>query len=160
MDERKIKFGKSLFLSTLQCFFEGDRELFKGLFIDSIDWNWESYPVLRLDLNIDSYSEPGHLDSSLDNVFKKWEDKYEVKGTADSLSSRFQNIIEAAHKKTGRQVVVLVDEYDKPLVANINNKENIDHYRSKLSSVYSNFKVLLPYYVKCRSEEEAKRLED
>ena len=137
---RPRRFGKSLFLSTLQCFFEGERDLFKGLFIDSIEWNWESYPVLRLDLNTDSYSEPGHLDSLLDNIFKKWERKYDVREIADSLTIRFQNIIEAAHLKTGRQVVILVDEYDKPLVANINNKGNIDHYRSKLSSVYSNFK--------------------
>ncbi|MDE6697722.1 MAG: ATP-binding protein [Muribaculaceae bacterium] len=137
---RPRRFGKSLFLSTLQCFFEGERELFKGLFIDSVDWNWESYPVLRLDLNTDSYSERGHLDSLLDNIFKKWENKYEVKEIADSLATRLQNIIETAHLKTGRQVVILVDEYDKPLVANINNKENIEHYRSKLSSIYSNFK--------------------
>ena len=137
---RPRRFGKSLFLSTLKYFFEGERELFKGLFIDSIDWDWESYPVLRLDLNTDSYSEPGHLDSLLDNIFKKWEKEYEVKEIADSSATRLQNIIEAAHMKTGQQVVILVDEYDKPLVANINNKENIEHYRSKLSSVYSNFK--------------------
>ncbi len=137
---RPRRFGKSLFLSTLKYFFEGERELFKGLFIDSIGWDWESYPVLRLDLNTDSYSEIGHLDSLLDNIFKKWEKEYEVKEIADSLATRLQNIIEAAHLKTGRQVVILVDEYDKPLVANINNKENIEHYRSKLSSVYSNFK--------------------
>lgn len=137
---RPRRFGKSLFLSTLQYFFEGKRELFKGLHADTIDWNWEQYPVLRLDLNTDSYNEPGHLDSLLDNIFNKWEVKYDVKKTAGSLTARFKNIIEAAHEKTGRQVVILVDEYDKPLVVNINNKENIDHYQNKLSSVYSNFK--------------------
>ncbi|MDE6480914.1 MAG: AAA family ATPase [Muribaculaceae bacterium] len=99
---RPRRFGKSLFLSTLKYFFEGERELFKGLFIDSIDWNWESYPVLRLDLNTDSYSEPVHLDSLLDNIFKKWEKEYEVKEIGGSLATRFQNIIEVAHLKTGR----------------------------------------------------------
>lgn len=137
---RPRRFGKSLFLSTLQYFFEGKRELFKGLYADSMDWNWEAYPVLRLDLNTDSYNEQGHLDSVLDNLFKKWENEYDIGEIAGSLAARFQNIIEAAHKKTGKPVVILVDEYDKPLVTNINNKENIDHYRSKLSAVYSNFK--------------------
>ena len=137
---RPRRFGKSLFLSTLQYFFEGKRELFKDTYADTIDWDWEQYPVLRLDLNTDSYNEKGHLDSLLDNIFNKWEVKYDVKETAGSLAARFKNIIEAAHVKTGRQVVVLVDEYDKPLVVNINNRENIDHYQGKLSSVYSNFK--------------------
>ncbi|MDE6695562.1 MAG: AAA family ATPase, partial [Muribaculaceae bacterium] len=137
---RPRRFGKSLFLSTLQCFFEGRRELFKGLYAESIDWDWELYPVMRLDLNSNSYSEPGRLDAFLDNIFKKWETEFDIVDIAGSLSDRFQNIIEAAHKKTGKQVVILVDEYDKPLVANINNKDNIEHYRDILSSVYSNFK--------------------
>lgn len=137
---RPRRFGKSLFLSTLQYFFEGKRELFKGLYADSLDWNWEQFPVLRIDLNTDSYKEPGHLDSLLDNSFRKWEDEYDVKETAHSMAARFKNIIEAAHLKTGHQVVILVDEYDKPLVNNINNKGNIDHYRDRLSSLYSNFK--------------------
>ena len=137
---RPRRFGKSLFLSTLQCFFEGRRELFKGLDVESLDWNWDSYPVLRLDLNRVGYKTQGELDGVYDNTFKKWETEYGVAYIAESFSARFENIIEAAHKKTGRQVVILVDEYDKPMVANINNKKNIDHYREKLSSVYSNFK--------------------
>ncbi len=137
---RPRRFGKSLFLSTLQYFFEGKRDLFKGLYADSMDWTWDEYPVLRLDLNSDSYKEAGRLDILLDNIFSKWENVYEISKEAGSFATRFQNIIEAAHEKTGRQVVILVDEYDKPLVANINNKDNIDHYRDKLSSVYANFK--------------------
>ncbi|MDE5850232.1 MAG: AAA family ATPase, partial [Muribaculaceae bacterium] len=137
---RPRRFGKSLFLSTLQYFFEGRRELFKGLAVDTMDWDWESYPVLRLDLNPEKYEEKGRLDILYDNAFRKWEKEYDVDHIAGSFSSRFGNIIEAAHKKTGKQVVILVDEYDKPLVANINNKENIGHYRENLSSVYSNFK--------------------
>ena len=137
---RPRRFGKSLFLSTLQYFFEGRRELFKGLYIDSTDWDWEPYPVLRLDLNRSRYKAKGELDEVYNNTFKKWEAKYDIVDIAESFSARFENIIEAAHSKTGRRVVILVDEYDKPMVANINNKENIDHYREKLSSVYSNFK--------------------
>lgn len=135
---RPRRFGKSLFLSTLQNFFEGKRELFKGLTVDSMNWDWEPYTVLRLDLNRDSYKDIGKLDVVYENTFKKWEAEYDVTDIAGSFSARFENIIEAAHKKTGRQVVILVDEYDKPLVDNIHNKENIDHYRDRLSSVYSN----------------------
>ncbi|MBD5276031.1 MAG: ATP-binding protein [Bacteroides sp.] len=137
---RPRRFGKSLFLSTLQCFFEGRRKLFEGLDVESLDWDWEPYPVLRLDLNRDGYKAKGELDGVYDNTFRKWEAQYGVGDIATSFSARFENIIEAAHKKTGRQVVILVDEYDKPMVANINNRENIDHYREKLTSVYSNFK--------------------
>lgn len=137
---RPRRFGKSLFLSSLQYFFEGERDLFKGLFIDSTDWNWEAYPVLRLDLNSENYAEQGQLDGVIDNTFKKWEKKYDVEVNGESISVRFQNIIERAHETTGKQVVILVDEYDKPLVKNINRKDNLDHYRERLSSIYSNFK--------------------
>ena len=137
---RPRRFGKSLFLSTLQCFFEGKRELFKGLYADSMDWDWEPYPVLRLDLNYNSYIEQGRLDSVLDNTFRVWEEKYGVEVKDDDYSQRLRTIIRTAHERTGKLVVILVDEYDKPLVENINNKENIDHYRSKLSAIYSNFK--------------------
>lgn len=137
---RPRRFGKSLFLSVLQYFFEGKRELFKDLFVDSTDWEWESYPVLRLDLNVEKYDEPGILDTVLDNYFNAWESLYGVDVTSESLPARFHNIIEAAHRKTGRQVVILVDEYDKPLVGNLNKDDNFEHYQAKLASVYSNFK--------------------
>lgn len=137
---RPRRFGKSLFLSTLRYFFEGKRELFRGLYIDSTDWDWESYPVFRLDLNVDRYAEPGVLDRVLDNLFRKWEREYGVVDVAEDLSIRFMNIIKAAHEKTGRQVVILVDEYDKPLVGNLNNDDNFGHYRLKLAGVYSSFK--------------------
>ncbi len=137
---RPRRFGKSLFLSTLEYFYRGDREIFKGLYIDSIPWDWKPYPVLRLDLNIQKYEEPGLLDSVLNHYFLNWEEKYGVSTIADTLSLRFQNIIKAAHEKTGSKVVILVDEYDKPLVNNLNNDEIFEHYRAKLASVYSNFK--------------------
>ncbi|MDE6795973.1 MAG: ATP-binding protein [Muribaculaceae bacterium] len=137
---RPRRFGKSLFLSTLQQFFEGKRELFKGLYIDSVKWDWEAYPVLRLDLNMERYAEPGKLDDVLDKIFRGWEAKYGIDVKDRNHTQRFATIIEAAHKKTGRQVVILVDEYDKPLVGNLNEIENFEHYRSKLAAIYSNFK--------------------
>lgn len=137
---RPRRFGKSLFLSTLQCFFEGRKELFEGLYAYSMDWDWKPYPVLRIDLNADNYSDIGKLDIVLDNIFSKWEEQYAVERKAGSLGTRFYNIVEAAHRKTGRQVVILVDEYDKPMVANISNEPVIDHYRDRLAAVYSIFK--------------------
>ena len=137
---RPRRFGKSLFLSTLRYFYEGRRELFKGLYIDSIDWDWETYPVLRLDLNTEKYRDPGLLDGVLDNYFRIWEQEYGVRVIGDSLSVRFRNIIKAANQKTGHKVVILVDEYDKPLISNLNDDDNFEHYRAKLASVYSNFK--------------------
>lgn len=137
---RPRRFGKSLFLSTLRYFFEGHRELFKGLSINSIDWAWDEYPVLYLDLNTDRYTEPNQLDEVLENFFRRWEEKYDVHTNDLGYSQRFKNIIEAAHNTTGKQVVILVDEYDKPLVGNLNKEDHFGHFRSKLASIYSNFK--------------------
>lgn len=137
---RPRRFGKSLFLSTLRYFFEGNKELFEGLYIDSIDHDWQKYPLLYFDLNQERYARPGLLDRVADNMFRKWEKLYDINFISQDLSIRFSNIIEAAHKKTGRQVVILVDEYDKPLVGNLNESANFEHYRSKLAAIYSNFK--------------------
>ncbi|MDE7420086.1 MAG: ATP-binding protein [Muribaculaceae bacterium] len=137
---RPRRFGKSLFLSTLRYFFEGRRELFKGLYIDSVNWDWQEYPVLKLDLNSSRYDEPGLLEGVLDNMFRDWERKYDVEVEDEDYSQRFKTIIKTAHEKTGRQVVILVDEYDKPLVGNLNKYDNFEHYRAKLASIYSNFK--------------------
>ena len=137
---RPRRFGKSLFLSTLRYFFEGRRELFKGLYIDSTDWDWKSYPVLHLDLNSDRFAEQGKLEKVLDNLFREWERKFEIDVKDDDYSQRFKTIIRTAHEKTGQQVVILVDEYDKPLVGNLHNDENFEHYRTRLASLYSNFK--------------------
>ena len=137
---RPRRFGKSLFLSTLKYFFEGRRELFKGLYIDSVDWDWESYPVLHLDLNTDRYAGTGLLEGVLDNLFRKWETIYGIDVRDTEPSQRFKTIIEGVHEKTGRQVVVLVDEYDKLLVGNLHNDHDFEHYRTRLASLYSNFK--------------------
>ena len=116
---RPRRFGKSLFLSSLRYFFEGKRELFQGLYIDSTDWDWEEYPVLYLDLNTDRYAEKGVLDDVLNTLFTEWEAKYEVPEISESISQRFKNIIKWAHLRTGKQVIILVDEYDTPLVGNL-----------------------------------------
>lgn len=137
---RPRRFGKSLLLSTIQCVFEGKKDLFNGLFISNTDWQWDKYPVLRIDLNVERYAQPGLLDDVLDKLFSNWEAQYGVENISTNLSLRFHSIIEAAYQSTGRQVVILVDEYDKPLVANMNDNANFDHYRQRLASIYSHFK--------------------
>ncbi len=137
---RPRRFGKSLFLSTLKYFFEGRRELFKGLYIDSAEWDWEPYPVLHLDLNTDRFAKPDVLDDVLETQFIDWEEEYGITEKMETYSQRFKTIIKEAHDKTGRQVVILVDEYDKPLVSNLKDTDNFERYRTQLASLYSNFK--------------------
>lgn len=141
---RPRRFGKSLFLSTLRYFFEGERELFKGLYIDSTDWNWEKYPVLHIDLNSGEYSDPGNLDVTIDYLLSHWEKEYNIELIPGDATTRFHNIITNAHNKTGKQVIILVDEYDKPLIKNI-DKEAFEDYQEKLAALYSNFKTCAPH---------------
>ncbi|MDE6027400.1 MAG: ATP-binding protein [Muribaculaceae bacterium] len=142
---RPRRFGKSLFLSVLKYFFEGEKALFKGLYAESLDWDWRSYPVLRIDLNTDRFAEPNRLNVALDDLFTEWETKYGVTYQSGEPSVRFRNIIKSAYEMTGERVVILVDEYDRPLVGNLNNDENFNHYREALSTLYSNFKSSADY---------------
>lgn len=137
---RPRRFGKSLFINTLKCFFEGKRELFKGLYIDSIDWDWEEYPVFRLDLNTRRFQDDANLEVLLNDFLTKYEAKYGIERPETDLSGRFGNLIESVAKKTGKNVVILVDEYDKPLVNNLHNREKFEHFRSQLAEIYSHFK--------------------
>lgn len=143
---RPRRFGKSLFLSTLKCFFQGKRHLFKGLYADSMEWDWEPYPVLYLDLNIEKYHTPETLDEVVRNSLTEWEAEYDVVPIIDNLSIRFRNIIKAAYEKTGRKVVILVDEYDKPLVGNLHGERtDFEFSRDRLAAIYSNFKSSSDY---------------
>lgn len=137
---RPRRFGKSLFLSTLEAFFEGKRELFEGLAITKYDYDWEPRPVLHLNLvNVDA-SDPDKLENSLDRQFRKWEEKYGMTNIARNLSDRFGEIIQTAYERTGKQVVILIDEYDKPLVFHIDSEEEKDKFRAILKPIYSNLK--------------------
>ncbi len=142
---RPRRFGKSLFLSTLKCFFEGRRELFEGLYINSTSWNWEPYPVLYLDLNIQKYKDEGELDDLIEHRLIAWEKEYGIEPKVMNQSIRFSEVIRVAAEKSGKGVVILVDEYDKPLVNNLHNRKRLDLYRSKLAEIYSNFKSSADY---------------
>lgn len=144
---RPRRFGKSLFLSTLKCFYEGKRELFKGLHIDCADWKWDCYPVLYLDLNTRRYQDDSKLDLLLSDFFEEYEVKYGIEAPAENtdISGRFGRLIRRVAEKTGKSVVILVDEYDKPLVNNIHNPARFEMYRSELAELYSNLKSSADY---------------
>ncbi|MDE6340175.1 MAG: ATP-binding protein, partial [Muribaculaceae bacterium] len=137
-----------LFLSTLKCFFEGKRDLFKGLYADSMDWEWEEHPVIYIDLNNQQYKDDADfsdLDILLDAMLRRYEEKWEISSPETNFSARFEYLIRQLAEKTGKGVVILVDEYDKPLVNNINNSGRFVTYRNKLASIYSNFKSSADY---------------
>ncbi|MDE6234510.1 MAG: ATP-binding protein [Muribaculaceae bacterium] len=143
---RPRRFGKSLLLSTLEAYYLGKRELFKGLALDSLTEDWEPHPVLHLDLNYGNYDEPNGLEEILNNHLIKWEKEYGISDTpATSPAVRFNNIIQRAYEQTGKKVVILIDEYDKPLLNTIDKPELADIYRSKLKAFYGNLKTMDAY---------------
>lgn len=115
---RPRRFGKSLLLSTIGAYLEGRRDLFTGLAIEGLEKSWTAYPVLRLDLNAENYSNAVGLEAILSRQLVQWERMYGVDESETTLGGRFAGIIRRACEKTGQRVVVLVDEYDKPACTN------------------------------------------
>ena len=138
---RPRRFGKSLLISTMEAYFSGRKDLFKGLAIEQLEKDWVEYPVLHLDLNSSRYMKPEDLDAVLDQSLNNWEAKFGVTRKYDDFSARMNDIIDAAYTKTGRQVVILIDEYDKPIVNNLGNDSLVDYYRGTLQGFYSVLKA-------------------
>ena len=115
---RPRRFGKSLLLSTMRAYFEGKKEVFTGLKISELEKDWIKYPVFYFDFNQNKYESPNDLATVLDTHLSKWEEIYGKNPdiAKENLPTRFNYLLEAAHKKTGLGVVVLVDEYDKSLL--------------------------------------------
>ncbi len=134
---RPRRFGKSLLLSTLEAYFTGKRELFKGLAMEELEKDWFEYPVMHLDLNAEKYSCIDELENILSTYLREWEERYESKETDNkSLSQRFRAVIRAAKVKTGRNAVVLIDEYDKPILQAIGNPALQNEFRNTLKAFY------------------------
>ena len=133
---RPRRFGKSLLISTLEAYFQGKRELFKGLAIDQLEQEWKRYPVLHLDLNAEKYTTPEALDHILNSVLVDWENLYGKGDGETTLASRFKGVIRRAYEQTGQKVVILVDEYDKPLLQAFGNNKLQDDYRATLKAFY------------------------
>ena len=142
---RPRRFGKSLLLSTIQAYFEGKKELFKGLAIEQLETEWQSHVVLTLSLAKYNSSIEGSLEEILNNQFLTWEHQYDVKIKSTNLASRFENIIRAAYQASGKSVVILVDEYDHPLIETMHDPERSEAHRLLLKSIYVNIKDLDQY---------------
>lgn len=138
---RPRRFGKSLLLSTLKAYFQGKKELFEGLAIAQLEKEWKQYPVLHIDLNAEQYNTPEALNSTLNLSLLHWEKLYGIGEGEDTIAKRFQGVIvRAAQQSPEGKVVVLVDEYDKPLLEAIGNPELQEKYRKILKAFYSNIK--------------------
>lgn len=139
---RPRRFGKSLLISTIKAYFQGKKDLFKGLAIEQLEKEWTEHPVMHLDLNTEKYDNSLSLERKLDAQLKLWEMQYPTGFEAYSLGTRFERIIESAYNKTGQRVVILVDEYDKPMLQAIGNEELQEQFRSTLKGFYGALKSM------------------
>jgi len=137
---RPRRFGKSLLVSTLKELFNGNKNLFKGLYIYD-KWNWENqYPVLVLDFGGGEYETVDGLEDAIDDRLHQLSREFQVKLYSKTLSGKFTDLITGIYNKTNKEVVILIDEYDKPIIANLQN-ENLKTIQNKLGSFYEVLKV-------------------
>ena len=134
---RPRRFGKSLLISTLEAYFNGQQELFKGLEMERLEKEWTKYPVLHLDLNVRKHDSSQALVEILSRQLTQWELKYGKGEDEETLSGRFAGAIRRASEQSGCGVVVLVDGYDKPLLKVLSNDVLLDDYRKTLNAFYS-----------------------
>lgn len=137
---RPRRFGKSLLLSTIEAYFQGKRELFKDLEIEQLERDWNVYPILHLDLNTQKYDSSERLVAKLEGALEDWEAIYGNTYSGRTLGMRFEGVIKLARRQTGSRVVILVDEYDKPLLQSIGNEPLQDDIRDILKEFYSALK--------------------
>ena len=133
---RPRRFGKSLLISTLEAYFQGKKELFEGLAIEKLEQEWNTYPVLHLDLNARKYETEADLVAILNQYLEMWEAVYGDEMKLRVPEERFFYVIRRAWEQTGRQVVVLIDEYDKPFLQAINNESLMEAYRRTMKAFY------------------------
>lgn len=139
---RPRRFGKSLLISTLEAYFQGKKDLFEGLAMEKLEKEWKQYPVLHLDLNIEKYDTPESLNNILEKNLVAWEKLYGAEPSERSLPLRFAGVLERAYKQTGELVVVLVDEYDKPMLQAIGNETLQCEFRNTLKPFYGVLKTM------------------
>jgi len=143
---RPRRFGKSLLLSTLEAYFLGEKELFKGLYLEHAELElaaeegreaWQEYPVFYLALNEERYASEFELNNALNVALTEWEKRYGAEPAEQTYPSRFRGVIRRAYEKMGQQVVVLIDEYDKPLLDTLHRPELHQTYKEILHGFYS-----------------------
>ncbi|MBP3256894.1 MAG: AAA family ATPase [Bacteroidales bacterium] len=138
---RPRRFGKSLLVSTMAAYFSGRKELFEGLAIAGLEKEWNQYPVLRLDFSGANYNSEQVLESKLNSFLKFYEEIYSSVSSEPVASVRFDALIQAVYSKTGKPVVILIDEYDKPIVDNLGDNTLTETFRKQLQGFYSVMKA-------------------
>lgn len=138
---RPRRFGKSLFLSTLEAYFQGKKELFKGLAIYDLETEWKKYPIFHIDLNTANFREKDSLYTVLNDYLTTWECKYGTRESEATLALRFKGVIARAAEKEGCGVVILIDEYDKPILQTLRDPELQAEHRAQLKAFYSVLKT-------------------
>lgn len=135
---RPRRFGKTLLISTMEAYFKGRKELFQGLAIEKLEDEWIEYPVLRFDLSMDSFESVDKLIGFLSAKLDLWEDEYYIKSAESySIAQRFERVIRVVSQSTGKRVVILVDEYDKPIVDALEDPNLQNNMRQRLQGFYS-----------------------
>ncbi|MDO5149895.1 MAG: AAA family ATPase [Oscillospiraceae bacterium] len=137
---RPRRFGKSLLISTLEAYFTGKKDLFKGLKIDELEKDWTEYPVFRIDFAGGNYNNPEELQLKLEAYISMWEQVYGKNEIFKTLSDRFKSVLEKAEEQTGHKAVVLIDEYDKPML-DVLGTEQEQKNRETLKGFYGTFKA-------------------
>ena len=137
---RPRRFGKSLLVSTMQSYFEGKKELFKGLVIDKLEKEWMEYPVLHFDMSGGKHMEPEQLELYLGYILEDQEKKWGINEPRIGANNRLIDLINTAYKKSGKQVVVLIDEYDAPMLDVAHEKEQLDVLRNIMRNFFSPLK--------------------
>lgn len=138
---RPRRFGKSLFLSTLEAYFQGKKELFEGLAIYDLETDWKKYPIFHIDLNTANFREKDSLYTVLNDYLTTWECKYGARESEATLALRFKGVIARAAEKEGCGVVILIDEYDKPILQTLRDPELQAEHREQLKAFYSVLKT-------------------
>lgn len=142
---RPRRFGKSLLLSTIKAFFEGKKDLFRGLAIYEKDLNWESYPILHLQFSSTIQTETESLKQSIEEQFLSWEEGFNIEKKFEDIGVRFRYIIRRITEKLGKRVVILIDEYDNPLINSLYNTEVYNRNKEILKSIFSSLKDMDEY---------------
>ena len=142
---RPRRFGKSLLASTFHSYFAGKKELFKGLAIERLETEWTEHPVLHFDMSLGKHMDKEQLERFLGERLAFEERKYGIDNPATDINDRFTNLIIAAYEKTGRQAVVLIDEYDAPLLDVVHEDKQLPQLRQVMRNFYSPLKACDPY---------------
>ena len=142
---RPRRFGKSLLVSTLQAYFEGRKELFKGTYIERVEKEWVEYPVLRFDMSLGKHMDKEQLERYLGNYLAGYEGKYGITKPAIDNNDRLTALIRAAYQQTGKKVVILIDEYDAPLLDVVHEEQTLPVLRNVMRNFYSPLKASDPY---------------